>query len=67
MKRESLPLKDVTKNGVLNGLFFSITMAGYDYFTDEPFSIMKFVFHFISFGFFMAISFRYKYTKIKEN
>jgi hypothetical protein len=63
MKREKLPIKTVIKTGLLNGLLFAILMAGFDYFSNEPFSIKKFIFHFICFGFFMAISFRYKYTK----
>lgn len=63
MRREKLPLKKLIKSGFLNGLFFASTMAAFDYFTNEPFSIKKFLFHGLFFGFFMAIAFRYKYTK----
>jgi hypothetical protein len=68
MEREPLPLKKVILTGVLNGLFFALFMAGYyHFFTDDPFSLLMFVFHFTFFGFFMALSFRYKYNKKKEN
>ncbi|MFC0604389.1 hypothetical protein [Winogradskyella pulchriflava] len=63
MDREPLPLRKIIINGIINGLAFALLMAGYDYFTDEPFSFSKFIFHFVTFGFFMAISFRYKYGK----
>ncbi len=62
MEREKLPLKTIIKTGLLSGLFFAVTMAAFDYFTHEPFSIMKFLFHGLFFGLLMAIAFRYKYT-----
>ncbi|WP_431136391.1 hypothetical protein [Psychroserpens mesophilus] len=63
MKRERLPIKTQLKIGVASGLFFAVSMSGFDYFYKEPFSIYKFLFYFVSFGLLMAISFRYKYTK----
>lgn len=61
MERERLSLISLVKNGLINGLFFAISMAAFDYFTNEPFSWKKFLFHALFFGFFMAIAFRYKY------
>ena len=63
MKKEKLPLKTVLLTGILNGFFFAIAMAAFDYFSHEPFSLNKFLFHFGFFGFFMAITFKYKYTR----
>lgn len=64
MIREKLPLKSIVMTGLLSGLFFTAAMAAYDYFTDEPFSMSKFLLHALFFGFFMGIAFRYKYMKI---
>ena len=66
MDREKLPLKTMTKIGLINGVFFALSMAIFDYFNDDSFSILKFIIHFVIFGFFMALSFRYKYTKNKD-
>lgn len=66
MEREKLPMKTIVITGGINGLLFALFMAGFDYFNGDSFSILKFLFHFMFFGFFMAISFRYKYTKKKD-
>jgi positive regulator of sigma E activity len=66
MEREKLPLKSIVKIGLGNGFFFAVFMAVFDYFSGDSFSILKFIFHFTLFGFFMALSFRYKYTKKKD-
>lgn len=63
MKREKQPLRNIIKTGLINGLFFATMMALFDYFNHEPFSLPKFLFHGIGFGFFMALSFRYRYIK----
>ena len=63
MERERLSLKSLVIKGVINGLLFAIGMAAFDFFTNEPFSWIKFLFHGIFFGLFMAIAFRYKYLK----
>lgn len=66
MNREKLAFKEIVKIGFGNGLFFAVSMAAFDYFNDDAFSLLKFFFHFVFFGFFMAVSFRYKYTKEKN-
>ncbi|WP_179335054.1 hypothetical protein [Winogradskyella costae] len=62
---EKLPLKKRIISGVAIGLFYASLMAGYDYFTDEPFSLPKFLFNAFFFGLVMSYAFRYKITKNK--
>ncbi|PCI34929.1 MAG: hypothetical protein COB60_05260 [Flavobacteriaceae bacterium] len=53
MKHETLKLKIIS--GVLSGLIFAVLMAGFDYYDAENFSVVKFIFHAVFFGFFMGI------------
>ena len=63
MKVEKLPLKSMIKNGIISGLIFSIGNAFYDFFTNEPFDILKFILNFLIFGITFGAIFRFKYTK----
>ena len=63
---EKLPLKKRVIGGIFIGLFYALLMAGYDYYTDVPFSFLKFLFHSLVFGFLMSFVFRYKITKSKD-
>ncbi|MBU2929985.1 hypothetical protein [Winogradskyella psychrotolerans] len=63
---EKLPLKKRIISGITSGLLYALLMAGYDYFTDVPFSILKFILHSVFFGLVMSYAFRYKVTKNKE-
>ena len=67
MNRVLLPIKSIIRIGLFNGLFFVVTMATFDYVSNEPLSIPKFLFHAFFFGLAMAIAFRYKYTKKEQN
>jgi len=48
-------IKNFLKYFVINGLIFSIMNALLDYFGGDPFSIEKFIFHFVVFGFSMGL------------
>jgi hypothetical protein len=63
VKKEKLSVFTQIKIGIFSGLFFASIMAGFSYLNNESFSVNEFLFYFVCFGFFMAISFRYKYTK----
>ncbi|MDH7912581.1 hypothetical protein [Winogradskyella sp. SYSU M77433] len=67
MEREKLPLNILIRNGILFGVFFAVIMALFDFFNHKPFSVKQFIFYAISYGFFMSLAFRYKYTKKKED
>ena len=66
MEREKLSIKSLVIKGLINGLLFAIFMAAFDFFTNEPFSWIKFLIHGLFFGIFMAIAFRFSYSKKKE-
>ncbi len=38
--------------GLVSGLVFAILMAGWDYYQDRPFSVLKFVLHLVLFALF---------------
>jgi len=63
MAIERATLKRRIITGLLCGLLFSTIMAFFDYFTNEPFLLFKFVFNFFFFGLFMGIAFRYSTKK----
>jgi hypothetical protein len=39
-------------SGLIAGLVFALIMLGFDYYNDEPFSLFKFLMHFVFFGIF---------------
>ena len=63
---EKLPLKKRVVSGIGTGLLYASLMAGLDYFTDQPFSLLKFLFNAFFFGLAMSYAFRYKITKKKD-
>lgn len=63
MDIEKLSIKKRILIGVFSGLIYSLFMAGFDYYTNEPFSLLKFIFHFVFFGLFMGIALRYTNKK----
>ncbi|APY00234.1 hypothetical protein [Lacinutrix venerupis] len=63
MDIEKLSIKKRILTGVFSGLIYSLVMAGFDYYTNEPFSLLKFIFHFVFFGLFMGIALRYTNKK----
>jgi len=63
---EKLPLQKRVLTGVIIGVFYALMMAGYDYFTEESFSLLKFVLNALFFGLVMSYAFRYKVTKKKN-
>ena len=67
MEREKLPFNVLIKNGILFGISFAVMMALFDFFDHKLFSVKQFIFYAISYGFFMSLAFRYKYTKKKED
>ncbi|SHF05531.1 hypothetical protein SAMN05444278_1353 [Psychroflexus salarius] len=50
--------KQTIKYGFLNGSFFAIGMALFDYFGQNDFNIWKFIFNLVFFGLFMSLIFR---------
>lgn len=63
---EKLPLKKRIIGGLISGLCFALIMAAFDYFDNNPFSLPKFLFYALFFGFFMSFAFRHKGTKNKD-
>lgn len=63
MEVNKLTIRRRVLTGLLSGIAFASLMAGYDYFTDTPFSILKFLFHFMFFGLFMGIAVKYSAKK----
>jgi len=43
------------RTGVLSGLIFAVIMAGFEFYDEEKFSVLKFIFHAVIFGFFMGL------------
>jgi hypothetical protein len=46
--------KTFLKLGLISGIVFALVMIGLDYFMDRPFSLLKFILHFVLFGAFNA-------------
>ncbi|HZW62256.1 MAG TPA: hypothetical protein VFF15_01285 [Flavobacteriaceae bacterium] len=63
MKRTLLPLRIIIIKGLAAGFFFAAVMSIFDYLEKTAFSWKRFLIHFVSYGLFWAIAFRYKYTK----
>ncbi|WP_405572125.1 hypothetical protein [Winogradskyella sp. Asnod2-B02-A] len=63
---EKLPLKKRVIGGIFSGLFFASSLAVFDYFDNHSFSLLKYLFGGLFFGFFMSLSFRHKITKKKD-
>lgn len=41
--------------GLITGFGFAAIMAGFDYYGDKPFNLLKFLFHLFFFGLFQSI------------
>ena len=65
MNKQKLPLKTRLFSGAISGITFALVMVAFDYFSNKPFSITKFLIHFVFFGLAMSFVFSYKYTKEK--
>ena len=62
-KVEKLPLKKRVIGGVISGVFFATGTALFDYYDNHEFSLLKYLFSGLFFGFFMSLAFRQKVTK----
>jgi len=51
------------RTGVLSGLIFAVIMAGFEFYDENKFSVLKFIFHAVIFGFFMGLMARDKSKK----
>ncbi len=60
---EKLPLKKRIISGIAIGLLYASLMAGYDYVTEDSFSLVKFIFNSLFFGLVMSYAFRYKVSR----
>jgi hypothetical protein len=49
--------------GLITGLGFACIMAGFDFYDNKPFNILKFIFHFLFFGLFQSLIFKPIYMK----
>lgn len=63
LKKKNVNYKIAFLNGLVQGVVFAIVMALFDMWKSEPFSIFKFVLHFLGFGIIMVISHIYKQKK----
>jgi hypothetical protein len=52
------------KSFLLSGLVYTTLMAGFDYYDEQNFSVLKFIFHFLFFGLFMGLMTRYNHRKL---
>jgi len=52
------------RSGIISGFVFALIMAGFDYFKDQPFSVLKFMMHFVLFGLFNGYM---AYRKFKKD
>ena len=50
-------------SGLFSGLLFAVVMAAFDYFKEQPFSLLKFAIHLVLFGAFNGYM---AYRKIKK-
>ncbi len=53
--------------GLVTGLGFACIMAGFDYYDDKPFNVLKFIFYFISFGLLQTAFIRFRPEKPGKN
>ena len=53
--------------GLISGLLFALVMAGFDYFREQPFSLLKFALHFVLFGAFNGYMAYRKHKKENTN
>jgi len=51
------------KSGIFSGLLFAMLMAGFDFYNEENFSVLKFMIHFAFFGGVMGIMAKEKVKK----
>lgn len=60
-------MKETTKlkirTGVLSGLLFAVIIAGFNFYDEDKFSVLKFIFHAVIFGFFIGLMARGKSKK----
>jgi uncharacterized membrane protein len=63
MKKELRSKKDIVRQAAISGFIFAIVMAIFDFFSEAPFSFLKFIVHFLVYGLIMGFLFRYKRTK----
>ncbi|WP_026915083.1 hypothetical protein [Christiangramia portivictoriae] len=63
MKKEN---KVFVKQFFISGSLFAVLMAGFYYILEDGFEILKFIFHFISFGLIMGFLARRDYKKRKN-
>ncbi|WP_289046206.1 hypothetical protein [uncultured Olleya sp.] len=47
-----MDIKKYIITGLISGLVFAILLAGWDYYKQNPFSVLKFVIHTVIFGVF---------------
>ena len=62
--------KGIIVSGLVSGLLYAGFMAGYDYYDNEPISILKFIFNALFFGILMGVVNGYlmkKQAKKNEN
>ena len=52
------------RSGIISGLVFALIMAGFDYFKDQPFSVLRFAMHSVFFGLFNGYM---AYRKFKKD
>lgn len=66
MSVQKTPWKSRIKLGLLSGLVYAGIMAAFDYMSNEPFHVVKFIFSTIFFGAFMALTTKWMVPKNKN-
>ncbi|AXO79015.1 hypothetical protein DZC78_01005 [Olleya aquimaris] len=61
-----MDIKKYIITGLISGLVFAILLAGWDYYKQSPFSVLKFVIHTVVFGVFNGYMTYRKETKAKQ-
>ncbi len=51
------------RSGIVSGLVFALITASFDYFNDQPFSVLKFAMHSVFFGLFNGYMVYRKFKK----
>lgn len=62
-----MDIKKIILTGLISGIVFALLMAGWDYYKEVPFSVLKFIIHFVLFALFNGyMSYRTEKKKLNN-